>query len=372
MQFFALRDRRDRIEVALTVVPPLAWWAWPHPGTVALAVWWLGNTVSHHAVHRRFFLDARAERAFAVWLSLGIGVPQQVWAQRHLGHHAPARARVRWSRQLGVEVLALAVLWSVGLGSAGWSWLWVYATGLGGGLLLAALHGHYEHRGGTTDIRARWWNVCMWNDGLHGAHHAAPGRHWRDLRTDLAPAAKTSRLPPPLRWLRSLSLGAVLDAAEHLVLRWPWLQQRVLAAHRRAMDVVLAGEAAPQSIVVVGGGLFPRSVLLLHERYPRAQITVWDENAAHLAAARPLLPDGVVVREQRFTPGAAVAADLVVVPLALRGARQRVLAEPPAARVLVHDWAWRRRGLGCVVAWWLGKRLYLRRTAPARAQVQTA
>lgn len=372
MQFFALRDRRDRIEVALTLVPPLAWWAWPHPATVALVVWWLGNTVSHHAVHRRFFVAAGVERAFAVWLSLGLGVPQQLWAQRHLAHHAGAVPRVRWNRQLALEVSALALLWGIGLGSAGWSWLWVYATGLAGGLLLAVLHGHYEHRGGTTDIRARWWNVCMLNDGLHGAHHAAPGRHWRDLGPDLAPAARTSRLPPPLRWLRSFSLAALLDGAEYLVLRWPWLRQRVLAAHRRAMDLVLAGEVPPQSIVVVGGGLFPRSAVLLHERYPRAQITIWDENGAHLAAAVAMLPAGVVWREQRFVPGAAIAADLVVVPLALRGARHLVLAHPPAPRVLVHDWAWRQRGVGCVVAWWLGKRLYLRRCALAPALVQPA
>ena len=44
-----LRDPRDRLDVALTLLPPLVVAVLPSPATVALGVFWLGNTVAHHA-----------------------------------------------------------------------------------------------------------------------------------------------------------------------------------------------------------------------------------------------------------------------------------------------------------------------------------
>jgi hypothetical protein len=52
-------------------------------------------------------------------------------------------------------------------------------------------------------------------------------------------------------------------------------------------------------------------------------------------------------------------ADVVVVPLALRGRRTEFYCHPPARHVLIHDWLWRRRGQGVVVSWLLLKRLNL-------------
>ncbi len=360
-----LRDPRDRLDVALSLLPPLAVAVLPSPATVALGVFWLGNTVAHHAVHRRFCRGARLERAWSAWLTLLLGVPQRLWRQRHLAHHAGRPWQLRKERQLAAEALLLLLAWSIAALAAP-AWLvGVYAPGLAGGLALALAHGWFEHAGGTTSCHARWWNVPLLNDGLHVEHHRAPHRPWRDLRA-LA-CVRTSVLPPLLRWLRWLRPEAGLDALERLVLRWPRLRQRVLAAHRRALAAVLADVPEPARIVVVGGGLFPRSALLLRERWPRARLEVLDADAAHLRTARAHLPDGVGLRHGTFAAGDVLDADLVVLPLALRGARALAIAEPPAPLLLVHDWAWRRPDRGTIVAWWLFKRVYVVRSVPAPA-----
>lgn len=368
---FALRDPRDRLAVLLSAAPVVVLASSGSPWLVGLAIWWLGNTVAHHATHRRLFRDARVERAFGLWLTLGLGVPQRLWQRRHLAHHADRRRLwrgLRWDGRLAVEAALLGLAWRVAL--TWWpAWcLAVYAPGLVFGLVLAALHGHFEHAGGVTDHRAAWWNRLLCNDGFHAEHHAAPRLHWRELPARRLPGVRISCLPPPVRWLAYLTPASLLDGCERLVLRSAWLQRRVLAAHRAALAQVLQGEAAPRTIGIVGGGLFPRSAILLRELYPQARICVFDVEAAHLRAAQAWLPPGVQARVQRLVPGQRLDVDLVVLPLALRGARRQFVQRPPAARVLVHDWAWHRLGDGRLVAWWLAKRVYLvRGTAAALA-----
>jgi threonine dehydrogenase-like Zn-dependent dehydrogenase len=119
----------------------------------------------------------------------------------------------------------------------------------------------------------------------------------------------------------------------------------------------------PWRIAVVGGGLFPRTVLALARVWPAARVTVVDADAAHLdRAARELARRGhlgVELVHATWDPSATAGHDLVIVPLALVGDRDAVYtaAGPPR---LVHDWLWRRRGAaGTVVAWPLLKRLNL-------------
>ncbi len=353
-----LRDPRDRAALALLALPAAALVVASSPWLPALALWWTGNTVAHHAAHRRFFVGRRAEAGFRCALTLLLGVPQRLWQRLHLAHHAGRAFRWRGDAALRREAAVLAAAAATLACIAPGRLLAVHLPGVALGLLLAALHGRGEHARGTTDQRTRWWNVPMLNDGWHAEHHAAPGRHWRDLPDAPLPDARCSALPPPLRWLEALRPAAWLDAAERLVLRSPWLRARVLAAHRRALAHELAGLPAPARVLVVGGGLFPRSALLLRERFPRARITVVDGEPRHLALAAPLLPTGVETRAAWFTPALVRCGDLVVLPLALRGARAPLLANA-AARVLVHEWAWRSPGTGCVVAWWLCKRVRL-------------
>ena len=112
-------------------------------------------------------------------------------------------------------------------------------------------------------------------------------------------------------------------------------------------------------VLVVGGGLFPRTALALRELAPDARITLLDARDDHLALARRRLGDTVDYRCAAFAPEIAAGFDLVVVPLAYRGDREALYRDPPAARVVVHDWLWRRRGRGAIVSRMLLKRVNL-------------
>ena len=66
-------------------------------------------------------------------------------------------------------------------------------------------------------------------------------------------------------------------------------------------------------------------------------------------------------------PDDHIEADLVVMPLAYFGNRRRIYEDPPAARVIVHDWIWSRHPSTARVSWLLLKRLNLVRPAPKGA-----
>ena len=95
-------------------------------------------------------------------------------------------------------------------------------------------------------------------------------------------------------------------------------------------------------MTIVGGGLFPRTALVLKRALPGAAITIVDANADHLAVARRFLDDAVRVAAPGLSSTATSdPADLVVIPLSFRGDRRAIYARPPARAVLVHDWIWR-------------------------------
>ncbi len=355
-----LRDRRDRALLALTglhaavlaMAPP-----WPVLGAL---LWWNANVLSHQHVHRRLFYSRHHDALFSAWLSLLLGLPQRWWRAQHLAHHAQTRARVRFEAGFGAELALVALLWG-GLAALAPAFLWSsYLPGFAFGLGLCGVHGFFEHHGGTTSCYGRVWNLLFCNDGYHVEHHAHPQLPSADLPHVREPAARASRWPPVLRWLDLRPL----DLLERALLRWPALRAPVLAAHRRALRRVLGDVDASRirDVLIVGGGLYPRTAILLAELLPHAQLTVLDGDPEHLARARPLLPNRVHARCGTYRPGAQLACDLAVLPLALRGARAHAYAVPPAPLLLVHDWLWRPRGESAVVAWWLGKRVNLVRT----------
>jgi hypothetical protein len=107
----------------------------------------------------------------------------------------------------------------------------------------------------------------------------------------------------------------------------------------------------------VGGGLFPRTALLLRELLPSAQLTILDANPGNLETARRFLGASAEYRHDRYILGSPLAADLAVIPLCFEGDHAAIYNEPPSPAVLLHDWVWRRRGCGTVVSWFLLKRL---------------
>jgi hypothetical protein len=168
------------------------------------------------------------------------------------------------------------------------------------------------------------------------------------------PAARVSRWPAPLRWLDDIGL----EGLERLVLRSPRLQRLVLISHRRALQDLLPQVPRAERVAIVGGGLFPRTALLLQELLPAASLTIMDADAANLATAQALVR-GVKFVHARYVPGELPGYDLVVIPLSFDGSRAALERHPPAPAVLVHDWIWRRRGQSRVVSYALLKRINL-------------
>ena len=384
---------------------------------IAVAVWWLSNTVAHVHLHTPVFRARAHNRLFSLALSLLTGVPQTLWRARHLAHHRGERpGRVRLGVHLGVqgslELGLLAHLWLLLAVTSPLFLLGVYVPGMLLGLGLCQLQGRGEHLGAHTDgisHDGRLYNLLWLNDGYHAEHHRWPGAHWTVLPQRRLAAAPRSPWPPVLRALPSPSalarrlvafaralarrlvaaarplfvrppaagqrlVAAALGGLERLALACPPLQRWLVRGHARAIARLLPQIAAclpghvakdlsrtPLRIAVVGGGLFPRTALALARAWPAARVTVLDADAAHLERARrrlardSLRPTFV---HATWDPRAPQPYDLVIVPLALVGDRAATYtaAGPPR---LVHDWLWRRRGPGVIVSWLLLKRLNL-------------
>jgi hypothetical protein len=133
-----------------------------------------------------------------------------------------------------------------------------------------------------------------------------------------------------------------------------------LAAHEKAFRDALRGVGPVDRIAVVGGGLFPRTVLVLRRLRPAARLVVIDADPDHVRAARRFPVGETQFVTSVYDPDRHTGFDLVVIPLAYVGDRARLYQHPPAPAVLVHDWLWRRRGArGALVSILLLKRLNL-------------
>jgi hypothetical protein len=350
-------SRWDALPVALAAGHGALLLLAPPAPVVAVGLWWNSNTVSHLFLHRPFFRSRAANRLFACYLTLVLGIPQTVWREMHLAHHAGVSWKPRLSRGVLVEVALVLGLWTILLLVAPRWFLTGYLAGYVGGLALCRLHGYYEHARGTVSHHGRLYNRLFLNDGYHVEHHAHPSAHWTHLpAADPAGPWQTSRWPPVLRWLDAFGLTCL----ERLALRSGVLQRFLLAVHERAFRDVLRDVGPVDRIAVVGGGLFPRTVLVLRRLRPAARLVVIDADPDHVRAARRFPVGDTQFVTSVYDPDRHTGFDLVVIPLAYVGDRARLYRHPPAPVVLVHDWLWRRRGArGAVVSILLLKRLNL-------------
>ena len=347
---------RDSILVALAALHGVILAMWPLAPIIGIGLWWNANTIAHNFIHRPFFRPVWLNRLFSAALSILLGIPQTLWRDRHLAHHAGIEWRLRVSRRLGVEAALVLCLWSTLAARNAHFFLLVYLPGYLAGLALCAMQGYWEHAPGQpTSHYGRTYNFLCFNDGYHAEHHADPAIHWTTLAQRVETGAATSQWPPLLRWLEVRPL----EALEHLVLRWPALQRFVLNRHRRAVRVFLPQLSGVRRATIVGGGLFPRTALILRELLPTAHLTIVDSNPRNIGTARAILGGNVEYRHERYVPGESRDCDLTVVPLCLHGDRAAIYCHPPSATVLVHDWIWRRRGDSVVVSVALLKRLNL-------------
>jgi hypothetical protein len=354
----------DALFVALAAMQGAVLVVWPALPLIAIGVWWNSNTISHNFIHRPFFRRRAWNAIFSAYLSVLLGIPQSLWRDRHLAHHAGRTWRFRFGKQLAVETTLVLALWSALAGVYPRFFLLVYLPGCALGLMLCALQGHYEHvnaEGGGdagTSHYGALYNWLFFNDGFHAEHHANPALHWTMLPARSVPEMRTSAWPAVLRWVDELPIGqSALEGLERLVLRSTRLQRFVVQAHSRAIAAILPPMPRAPRVLIVGGGLFPRSAIVLRQLLPDADITIMDASARNIEVARTLVADAHFVN-QRFS-GDAPACDLLVIPLAFEGSRAAIYRQPPAPMVLVHDWFWRRRGTSAMVSWLLLKRVNL-------------
>lgn len=374
-------------------------------GAVGFAVilWWNANTISHNHMHSPLFRLRWLNHLFSLFLTVTTLVPQTLWKRRHLWHHAgePAGTSARLPLGLfGVVELGLIVALAAGC-------LWLspvrfglcFLPGFGLGMLLCQLQGHYEHAGQSVTVEpgvsyyGRLYNWLWFNDGYHAEHHRHPACHWSMLPTRklLRPAPTTSQWPPILRALESLQVrvrcnrwqARALVLLEKLALGPGPIQRWMLSTHERALAQMVQTpwlaaylrQKPSVQIGVVGGGLFPRTALLLAKLLPAATLRIIDENPAHVQLGKDVLvQQGVSLQRlmfccERFAAARHTDCDLLVFPLGYVGDRDQLYrvpaGEPPR---LIHDWLFRPRGHdGVTISWLLCKRLNLAVATPSVA-----
>jgi Fatty acid desaturase len=354
--------RWDALFIALALAHGGLLWRWPSIPLIAFGLWWNANTISHNFIHRPFFRASALNAAFSCYLSLLLGFPQSLWRARHLAHHGaqnPLELRLA-----PLDIGSTLALWEAMLVFAPHFTLTVYLPGYLCGLGLCYLQGHYEHSRGTVSHYGRLYNFLFFNDGYHIEHHAHPGMNWRELRREREVKANSSRYPAVIRWLERINLCTL----ERLVLRIPVLQRFVIARHEQAFRALLAklppvhrmgGMGSIRRVGIVGGGLFPRTAIILMRILPRWKLALIDLSAENLDIARRFVAGDVEYVNKQFDPAEPCDFDLLIIPLSLVGDRRVIYQKPPAQVVLAHDWIWRPRGTSVVVSWLLLKRLNL-------------
>jgi hypothetical protein len=342
----------ETLPIALVLVHGAVLLAWPSIPLIGITFWWNANTISHNFIHRPLFRTRTANAIFSAYLTLLLGVPQSLWRKRHLAHHR-SRGPLGSTKLAPFDLLTVTALW-VGMLYLNPHFLFgIYLPGFLVGVSLCYLQGHYEHSRVTTSHYGRVYNLLFLNDGYHVEHHTRPGAHWRDLPKLREASAPHSAWPPVLRWLDSINLCAL----ERAVLRFRLLQGFVLRRHESAFRRVLHRIHQVKSVGIVGGGLFPRTAIVLERLLPAATLVLVDQSADNLAIARRVLGHDIESLNQRFDALTPCDFDLIIIPLAFAGDRNAIYRHPPAPITVVHDWIWRRRGEGAVVSWMLLKRL---------------
>ena len=106
-------SRWDALFIALAALHGIILMAWPAAAVIAIGVWWNSNTISHNFIHRPFFRSRFLNLVFSAYLSALLGIPQALWRDRHLAHHAGVVWRMRVTPRLAVETLLVLGLWTI-------------------------------------------------------------------------------------------------------------------------------------------------------------------------------------------------------------------------------------------------------------------
>src|SRR5215813_11121969 len=85
----------------------------PSAPLIAVGVWWNSNTIAHNFIHRPFFRSRTTNGLFSAAQSILLGIPQALWRDRHLAHHAGMPWRLRLYPRLGFEIALVLGLWTL-------------------------------------------------------------------------------------------------------------------------------------------------------------------------------------------------------------------------------------------------------------------
>jgi hypothetical protein len=100
-------------------------------------------------------------------------------------------------------------------------------------------------------------------------------------------------------------------------------------------------------------------LLILQQLLPQAEFVVIDMSLENIETAHAWVNGRCRFVHGVFDAERMTGLDLVVIPLAFVGDRAALYRSPPAPAMLIHDWLWRRHGVGAVVSVFLLKRLNL-------------
>ncbi len=81
----------DAVLIALSFAYAAFLLSAPSVPLIAIGLWWTANTVAHNFIHTPFFRSRALNRAYSLFLSALMGIPQSLWRDRHLRHHRDPR-----------------------------------------------------------------------------------------------------------------------------------------------------------------------------------------------------------------------------------------------------------------------------------------
>lgn len=157
-------------------------------------------------------------------------------------------------------------------------------------------------------------------------------------------------------------IPTLLDILERSLLYINTLTNIIINLHYNATYSIIKKYIpglTPRKILIVGGGILPRSIIILKKLYPSTELHVLDMSKQSLREAQNYLKtytneDNVFYIHSEYDPSLSKNYDLVVFPLAFRG-----LYSTSYTTTLRHCWIWERHARAEVVSMFLLKKIVI-------------
>lgn len=141
----------------------------------------------------------------------------------------------------------------------------------------------------------------------------------------------------------------LLDSLEYITMNISYLRNWVLKVHETAFSNIFALDLIepPIRFIIVGGGIFPRTAIIIRNMFPDAQIVIQDMNHKSLECAENYMKDlgitdNIIYFKSRYTgvnydvASESVYGTVVILPLAFRGGE----ICQTTFKTVKHCWLW--------------------------------